>query len=199
MKRNLAKIFAVLALLLNMHVQAADTSSGTSAPKMLMYIQPIEYTHPIMLWHPYRGYWFSPGPIVEAEAMARLTQAYGDVSLCEGNQSGRTLVWLQPRMFYNPQVQLFYGKVTANVYTGMGKFVSSYEGEAKLHGFLDIKADDWIAQTFALAIDGMVAKMQADTALQSLLNDAGAVSAGDITPCSMVTLLPTPKIRVMSF
>ena len=199
MKAIFIKFFAVFALLINMHVLAADTSGSASMPKMLMYIQPIEYTNPIQLWHPYHGYWFNQGPVVETLAMSKLSQAYGDVSLCESNQSGRTLVWLQPRMFYNPQVQMFYGKVTANVYTGVGSFVASYAGESSVHGFLDIQADHWIAQTYALAIDDMVAKMQADAALQALVNSNAPVSAGDAAPCSMVTLLPTPKIRVMSF
>lgn len=199
MKLNLMKFFAALALLIHMNVQAAGADGNASLPKMLMYIQPIEYTSPIQLWHPYQGYWFHQGPVVEAQAMPKLTQAYGEVSLCESNQSGRTLVWLQPRMFYNPQVQLFYGKVTANVYTGMGNFVASYVGESSVHGFLDIQADVWIEKTYALALDEMVAKMQADHSLQALVDSASAMSASDAAPCSMVTLLPIPKIRVMSF
>lgn len=199
MKVNLMKFFAALVLLIHMNVQAADAGGNASIPKMLMYIQPIEYISPIQLWHPYHGYWFHQGPVVEAQAMPKLTQAYGEVSLCESNQSGRTLVWLQPRMFYNPQVQLFYGKVTANVYTGVGNFVASYVGESSVHGFLDIQADDWIAKTYALALDEMVAKMQADRSLQALIDSTSALSASDAAPCSMVTLLPIPKIRVMSF
>lgn len=199
MKKNVARFFAVLALVMTVSVQAADAADNGSMPKMLMYIQPIEYTSPIQLWHPYHGYWFNQGPVVEALAMPKLSQVYGDVSLCESNQSGRTLVWLQPRMFYNPQVQIFYGKVTANVYTGVGNFVASYVGESSVHGFLDIQADHWIAQTYALAIDDMVAKMQTDSTLQALVDSASPLSASDAAPCSMVTLLPIPKIRVMSF
>jgi hypothetical protein len=40
--------------------------------------------------------------------------------------------------------------------------------------------------------------MQADTALQGMIANEKSASA-DATPCSMVTLLPIPKIRVMSF
>lgn len=195
MKKHLVKWFAILALLGNMHAYAADHSQKAN---VLMYIQPLEYNNPISLWHPYQSYWFYQGPVVETLAMTKLSQVYGHVSVCEGNQSGKTLVWLQPRMFYNPQVQLFYSKVTANVYTGVGKLIGTYEGESKIHGFLNIKSEDWIAKAYALAIDHMVAKMQADNALQALIDSADSASNAD-APCSMVTLLPTPKIRAMSF
>jgi len=193
------RFFAILVWLGYVNAYAADAADKAALPKMLMYIQPIEYTNPIQLWHPYHGYWFHQGPVVEAQAMPRLAQAYGDVQLCDSNQSGRTLVWLQPRMFYNPQVQLFYAKVTANAYTGVGKLIGTYEGESALHGFLDIAVENRIAQAYALAVDAMVAKMQTDTALQTLLDAKDPVPANEAAPCSMVTLLPTPKIRVMSF
>ncbi|MBM3350495.1 MAG: hypothetical protein FJY53_01665 [Betaproteobacteria bacterium] len=196
---KLLRGLVVLGLVFSAYAQAADVSDEPKSAKMLMYIQPIEYTHPILLWHPYQGYWFAPGPIVEVVAKDKLTQAYGNVSVCEGQQSGKVLVWLRPRMFYNPQVQLFYGEVTASVYSGVGKFITSYEGESKLHGRLDIKAEERIAQTFTLAIDSMVEKMQADQALQAMLNQSAMVADNELTPCSMVTLLPVPKVRVTSF
>lgn len=198
MKKYITHILLALTLLLNLNAQADEASGANSTTNMLVYIQPVEYTNPIKLWHYFRDYWFYQGPVVEHLAMLKLTQLYGAVSLCESNQSANTLVWLQPRMFYNPQVQLFYGKVTANVYTGVGKFVGTYVGESKQHGFLDIKPDYWIEKAYALAIDEMIGKMQADNTLQALINTPQA-SSTNAAPCSMVTLLPTPKIRAMSF
>jgi hypothetical protein len=198
MKIYLLKVFVLLALFTTASVRAESVNESSPSTKMLMYIQPIEYTNPIYLWHPYDGHWVYQGPLLEGQAMAKFTQVYGDVGLCEGNQSGKTLVWLQPRIFYNPQVQIFYGKVTASVYTGMGAFVASYVGESSLHGYLNLKTDDSVERTYALAIDTVLEKMLADTALQGMMATARSASA-DATPCSMVTLLPIPKIRVMSF
>lgn len=198
MKIYLLRVFVLLTLFITTNIQAESATEANSSAKILMYIQPIEYTNPIYLWHPYDGHWLYQGPLVEAQAMAKFSQVYGDVGLCEGNQSGKTLVWLQPRIFYNPQVEIFYGKVTASVYTGMGTFVASYVGESSLHGYLNLKTDDSVERTYALAIDTVLEKMQADTALQGMMATARSASA-DATPCSMVTLLPIPKIRVMSF
>lgn len=200
MKIHIMRLMVLLGLLMSLNAQAESFIESPQMPNMLMYIQPLEYTSPIQLWHPYQGYWFYQGPVVEAQAMLKLKQVYGGVSLCDGNQSGKVLVWLQPRMFYNPQVQMFYSKVTANIYTGVGKFMASYEGESKVHGFINIAVDNWITQAYELAIDDMVAKMQADLALQTLVAaTASTDNAADSASCSMVTLFPVPKIRVMSF
>lgn len=198
MKIYLLRVFVLLTLFIATNIQAESAAEVNPSAKMLMYIQPIEYSNPIYLWHPYDGHWVYQGPLLEAQAMAKFSQVYGDVGLCEGNQSGQTLVWLQPRIFYNPQVEIFYGKVTASVYTGMGTFVASYVGESSLHGYLNLKTDDSVERTYALAIDTVLEKMQADTALRGMMATARSASA-DATPCSMVTLLPIPKIRVMSF
>ncbi len=179
-------------------VDAATNNSVPNTPNMLLYIQPYEYTNSLRLEYYSEGYWFSQGSIVEALAKEKLTQTYGDVSICEGNQSGKTLVWLQPRMFYNPQVQIFYGEVTANVYTGIGKLVGTYVGKSTQHGFLDIKPEYWLKKAYTAAINDMAAKMQADSAIQTAASNTSSASSAD-TPCSMVTLLPTPKIRAMSF
>lgn len=206
MKTTITKLFAVLTLFANVsawadQVKTEDKADGKNVTaNMLLYIQPVEYTNPIRLSNHYSyAYWFEQGPIVESLALNKLNQIYTAVSMCEANQYAKTLVWLQPRMFYNPQSQIFYGQVTANVYTGKGEFKSSYVGKSRLHGFLDIKPAVWIEKSYALAIDKMAAKMQADKSLQALINSNKQASNTDATSCSMAASLPIPKIRAMSF
>jgi hypothetical protein len=169
----------------------AGGGSGT-----LLYIQPFEYSNPIALWNFSYRYWFEQGPIVEKLALEKFSQKFGEVSMCESNQAGKMLVWLQPKMFYNPQLQLFYGKIVANVYTGMGKQLASYKGEAHAPGRLDIYPEQAIEKSYALALDRLIANMQTDTQLAGIQHNG---AAGESTPCSMVTLLPVPKVRATSF
>lgn len=180
---------------------SAMTSSSSSfadeQASMLLYIQPIEYTHGINLWQPYRNYWINQGEFVEPIAIEKLRQSYTNISMCEGSQSGKALIWLQPNLFYNPQVQVFYGELTAKVYTGLGKLVGTYVGESKVHGFLNIQADHWISKTYHVAMENLITKMHADTKLEHLSTQTSTEATE--TPCSMVTLLPTPKIRTTSF
>ncbi len=191
MKKLLNKFGLALGMVLSASAWAAQPVAAKA--DVVLYIQPVEFTNPIKLWHPYADYWFYQGPLVEEAALKKLGETYGKVEVCDANQSGKMLVWLQPKMFYNPQVQQFYGKVTAEVYTGIGKHLGTYVGQANVHGFLGFRAEDKIQQSYALAIDDAVNRMKADSALQNQI--ATDASRPDSTPCSMVTLLPTNALR----
>lgn len=199
MKINLIKLIALLAIGVSVNAYAATEVDHKSPSKLLMYIQPVDYTNPIKLWHPYHDYWLYQGPIVEKIAMTKLTDAYGDVGMCEVSQSGKALVWLQPKLFYNPQVQLFYGEVTADVYKGIGEHLGEYVGKSQVRGFLSMQTEASIEKSYAAAVADLVAKMQADTTLQARMGSQVQPSSTDSTPCGMVTLFPTKKIRAMSF
>lgn len=205
MKTAIARLFALFIVFATIPAwadQAVVTDKTDDKPvaaDILLYIQPVEYTNPIRLSNHYSyAYWFEQGPVVEPIALDKFSQAFGAVSMCDGNQSAKTLVWLQPRMFYNPQSQMFYGQVTANVYTGIAQIKATYKGKSKLHGFLDIKPEVWIEKSYALAIDKVVAKMRADKKFMALIDNSQSGSR-DATPCSMAGILPVPKVRALSF
>lgn len=206
MKATITKLFVALILFANVSAWAGQEKSGAKTEgknvitDVLLYIQPVEYTNPIRLSNHYSyAYWFEQGPIVESLALNKMDQAYGTVSMCEASRSAKVLVWLQPRMFYNPQSQIFYGQVTANVYAGKGELKGIYKGKSSLHGFLDIKPEVWIQKSYALAVDKMVNKMKADKTLQALIDSHDQTNNMDGTQCSMVTSFPIPKIRALSF
>src|ERR1700712_3795462 len=103
---------------------AAQTSEPVSS-KMLVYISPQEYIHSIKLWHYYYNYWYEQGPAIEPVALEALNAKYGDVRMCEGNDVGKSLVWIKPHMYYNPQLEVFYGEVTADIFSGNGKVLGT--------------------------------------------------------------------------
>jgi len=196
MKMNVMKLVALLAIGASVNAYAAEPADTQVTSKLLMYIQPVDYNNPIKLWSPYQDYWFYQGPLVEKIAMPKLTAAYHDVNICDANQSGKAVLWLQPELFYNPQVQLFYAEVKASAYKGVGEHLATVVGRSQVRGILNIKPEFWIEKAYKLAVDDAVAKMQADKTLQAYMSGPAQVSN---TPCSVVTLFPTPKVRVMSF
>ncbi len=195
MKKILNKLGLALGLALSASFSISAWAEQPADVKadVVLYIQPVEFTNPIKLWHPYSDYWFYQGPLVEEAALKKLGETYGKTEVCDANQSGKMLVWLQPKMFYNPQVQQFYGKVTAEVYTGIGKHVGTYIGQSNVHGTLGFMAEHKIKQSYTLAINDAVSQMKADTALQSQIGTDA--NRAETTPCSMVTLLPTNALR----
>lgn len=167
---------------------------------VVVHIDAVEYSNPIRLWHPYYDYWYFQGPMFEEIATEKLNQAYSDVTMCEAAQSGKVLLWLKPKMFFNPQVQMFYGKVTANAYTGIGEHFATYEAESGVWGQLDNqKTATRIKQSYAQAVDGLIEKVKADVNFQGKIEATPRDGKATNTPCSMITLLPTTRIRAMPF
>ncbi|HSH72408.1 MAG TPA: hypothetical protein VK974_05055 [Methylophilaceae bacterium] len=177
----------------------AHAAEDAPSANMLVYIHPQEYNNSIKLWQYYKDYWYMQGPLVEAEAKQTLGAEFGDIGMCDENQTaGKALVWLRPRMFYNPQVQTYYGSITAVAYNANGKPIATYKGEAEKMGYLDVYPEKQIMTVYKQAMQAVASKMKADANLQAVLSDT-KVSNEAKTPCSMVTLLPAPKIQFMSF
>ena len=206
MKTNIARLTMVFTLLINAafwanQARAEESADGNNAEtNMLLYIQPIEYTNSINVMNYYsKAYWFEQGPVVEPLALKQFNAAFSPVTMCEVGRSAKMIVWLQPRMFYNPQLKMFHGQITANVYTGKGELKSSYVGKSKVHGFVDIKPEKWIDKSYELAISKVVNKIKADKALQGLMNTNDQSAKMDGVSCGVVTSFPIPKVRALSF
>jgi hypothetical protein len=189
MKKAYINLIMALVCFFSTGAQAENTKN------VLLYIQPMEYNNEVRLQYFWQEYWFAQGPMVEPIALEKLSQLYNNVNMCEGNETGSMLIWIQPRIFYNGQVKLFYGKISANVYTGLGKLVNTYVAEAKQFGSLDITPEISIKKVYTSAMSNLIEKLRADNNLQMLSNN----DAIGNTPCSMVTFLPSPKIRVLGF
>lgn len=190
-----------LSAMATMPALASESSTAQTplSAKVLVYIHPQEYTSEIKLLQYYRDYWFVQGPLVEAASQTVLAKSLGDVGMCDNNQrTANLLLWLQPRMFYNPQMQTFYGTIKAVAYTASGKPIANYVAEASKVGFLEVQTEQQLKQVYGSAMQALATQMQADANVQEVLNSTPAeADAG--TPCGLVSLLPAPKIQFMSF
>jgi hypothetical protein len=177
-------------------------------PKLLIYIQPQEYEHPVKLWQYFREYWVNQGEFAELAAKEVLGASYGEVEMCDASQqAGQVLVWLRPRIFYNPQLQVFHLKITAMAYTADGKPLETFVAETSKFGYLDVKPEVQVKQIYDQSMQIIADKMLADDKMQkamqspqALLNEQqDAQVQAQKNPCAMVSLFPTSKIQFMSF
>lgn len=176
------------------HEQVTNEGGTT---KIAVHIQAQDYIHQIRLWQNFKDYWYAQGPLLEKEAIRELKQSFGESNalMCDARPTeSNVLVWLRPRMFYNPQLQRYYGKVIASVYTGDGKSVATYVGEAQKQGLLDVYPDRALALVYQSSMQVLIKKMKADTQFQNAMNNKVFLN-----PCAIVNLLPEPKIQFMSF
>lgn len=162
---------------------------------VVVYINPLEYKHPIKLWHFYYDYWYTQGPVVEAAAMDVLNNAYGKASMCDGNNIGKTLIRIVPNMFYNPHMTMFYGKLTVDVFTGSGKPIATYISEVNKPGFLDIAPAARVNAIYREAMQNIAAELKKDPAVLNAISN-GVPQSETSTPCSMMSVLPADKFDV---
>lgn len=171
---------------------ALPVAAQAAPVNMLIYIGPQEYTHSVKLWHFYYDHWFEQGPLVEPLAKSMLAEEYGEVAMCEAGSEGRLLVWIKPRMYYNPHMTTYYGEITASTYTGTGEPIATYVGESKKPGFLDVYPRLQIESVYKMAMQNLISKMRKDQNLKAIVAE-GAINAEAGSACAIVTTLPPPK------
>lgn len=174
-------------------ILAASSLGAQAAPaNVLIYISPLEYSHSVKLWHFYYDHWFEQGPVVEPLAISMLSEEYGEAAMCDRGSAGRSLVWIKPRMYYNPHMMTYYGEIKANSYTSSGEPIASYIGEAKKVGFLDVYPQLQIEQVYKMAMENLISQMRADQNLKSVAAE-GAVNLDAASACAAMANLPSPK------
>ena len=164
-------------------------ATATPNAKLQVYISPQDYSSAVKLWQYYADYWFYQGEVVEPIAAKSLKEAFGNVSMCKGMQTGNALMWLRPSIFYNPQMRVYYGTMTAYIFDANGKPVNRVIGESRVLGDLDVMTQQTIDKTYHLAINNLVTKLKADKAVLAAL-DSDLATGETYAACSSVPNLP---------
>ena len=183
-KKTVSKLAIGLSLL-----GLSITATATPNAKLQVYISPQDYSSAVKLWQYYADYWFYQGELVEPIASKSLKDAFGDVAMCKGTQTGNALMWLRPSIFYNPQMRVYYGTMTAYIYDADGKPVNQVVGESQVLGDLDVRTRQTINKTYHLAMNNLVTKLKADKAVIAAL-DNDLTAGGTYAACSSVPNLP---------
>ena len=154
------KVLSVVIFFTLSTIASAHEITPTS---IAVYIQAQDYDHPIRLRNYSQDYWLSQAPMLESAALDVFAAELGGVAMCDAKPNeSKVLVWLRPSMFYNPQMQTFYGKVTAVTFTADGKPLAKYVGEANKRAFFDVKTDMTLNAVYQAAMQAVSAKMKVD-------------------------------------
>ncbi|OIQ85042.1 hypothetical protein GALL_331140 [mine drainage metagenome] len=160
------KIIASLCLtafaVLTTSVHAAETSTDA-----LLYISPNYYKHSVHLLHPYYTYWFEQGPLVEPIALQALQAKGLALKICTGNETADTIISIKPSVFYNSQMRMYHGKMEATLYSGSGKMLGRYVGEAQQLGYtsVDHAITYLLNKVYTAAMQNLMTKLKIDPVL----------------------------------
>ena len=172
-------------------ISMACNTHAASITNIRVYISPDEYSHPVLLQFPWGpGEWVYQGMTVEPIAEKMLQDAFGAVAVCQGVQKGKSLIWLRPSLFFNPQVGIYYGTMLANVYDGKGKYINKYAGESKVQGSFFSGRQENITESYRVALGDLITKLKADNALAEIIA-VDFANGEEYASCSQVPTLPS--------
>jgi hypothetical protein len=174
---------AGLACLICAEISSAQESDAS----LVIYISPDEYSHETKLGLlPYYMVWARKGPALEQAAKNAFQPHFREVTMCEGSNSGDTVVWLKSQLNYNPSVQTYYAKVAARFYRADGKFIGKLEATGTQDGLIGSQlTESQVQQIFTKAMQDISRQYAAESALHQAIDHNVAQS-----PCAMVALLP---------
>lgn len=186
---KIRSISLATVLLVSANVFATEAKSST-----LLYISPNDYKYSVHLLHPYYNYWFEQGPLVEPIALSALKAENSDANLCQANETADKIIRVTPSLFYNPQLQMYYSKLTATVYSGSGNVLATYVGEGKQHGFTAVNhaITMHLSKAYSAAMQDLMTKIDAGKLTED--KTAANLAAQTKLPCGLIGAQAEPKV-----
>lgn len=189
------KLFVALLFSLIFSTSAfADKLSGNIA----VHIAKRHYEHPVRMLHPYLDVWHMKGPMIEKVALILLPKRFAKVSMCASSINADVVLSLEPQMFYNAQLRVFYAEIIAKAYVANGQpvdqlvAITTVKKQAQQNGDLGIKPDYYMEKAYSKAMDKVIKQLELDSAFLAALNKTSPNKAE--TLCGELNDLPVSKI-----
>ena len=193
------KLFIVLFLSLILSNAAfADKLPSSIA----VHIAKRHYEHPVRLLHPYLDVWHMKGPMVEKVVLKILPKRFANVNMCANSSNADVVLSLEPQIFYNAQLRVFYAEIIAKAYVNNGEpidqlvAIATVKKQAQQNGDLGIKPEYYMEKAYSKAMDKVIKQLEVDSAFLAVLNktaDKAPTNKAE-SLCDGLNDLPVTKI-----
>lgn len=149
--------------------------SAQATPVVILQVPQTFHQHPVRLLHPYINYWHDRGDAAEKVGLAAFQDQHFQTTACEAGTPGQALVVVEPYMFYNAKMGVFYSEITAKVYTAANAEaalqppVLTVKGEGQTVGNLSHNAEFFMAQAYRQAFGRVIDDLQKNPAFTAML------------------------------
>ncbi len=163
-----------------------------------IHIAKRHYEHPVRMLHPYLDVWHMKGPMAEKVALKVLPKHFANIAMCGKSSNADVVLSIEPQMFYNAQLRVFYAEIIAKAYVNTGEpidqlvAIATVKKQAQQNGELGIKPDYYMEKAYTKAMDKMIKQLETDSAFLAALNKTPANKAE--TLCDGLNDLPVSKI-----
>ena len=163
-----------------------------------VHIAQMHYEYPTRLLHPYLDVWHMKGPLAQKAAMNTLNKHFANAQWCDQAKNASVVLFLEPHMFFNPQLNVYHGEIIAKVFTQTGgtnnlePAVLRIKKQAQQNGPLTIKPEFYMEKAYVKAMEKVIAELKKSPAFTSALNVKMAKNVETI--CPALDELPVSKL-----
>ena len=163
-----------------------------------VHIAEMHYEHPVRLLHPYLDVWHMKGPLAQKAALTTLNKHFANVQWCDQAKNASVLLFLEPHMFYNPQLNVYHGEIIAKIYTqtsgenNLEPAILRIKKQAQQNGPLTIKPEFYMEKAYVKAMQKVILELKKSQAFTSALNNKMASNVETI--CPGLDALPVSKL-----
>lgn len=191
-------IISIIAGLIISTNALAESVSSKLPGNIAILIAKRHYEHPVRLLHPYLDIWHMKGPLAEKTALKMLQKRFTNINLCSDSKNADVVLLLEPQMFYNAQLRVFYAEFIVKAYTPTSEppntesAITKIKEQAQQTGELGIKPDYYMEKAYVKAMEKIVNRLETDKAFLATLSSAKANNAE--TLCNAINDLPITSI-----
>lgn len=176
------------------------TSSALSFahPTVVLQVPETYYKNPVRLLHPFINVWHNRANAAQKVGTQQLQSQQITVNTCNSGAQGQALVVIEPNMFYNPKMGIFYSEITARVFLNASVDASltapaiTLKGKGQTVGNLNTTYDFFMQQAYALAYDQVITQLLANETFKTLVAQAPNKSYQAL--CTSIDTISQPKL-----
>ncbi len=175
-------------------------SSLISAANTTLVLQVPETYHknPVRLLHPFLNVWHNRADAAEKAGTAQLQAQNITVNSCASGAQGQALVVIEPNMFYNPKMGVFYSEITARVFLNASVDASltaptlTLKGKGQMVGNLNAAPEFFMQKAYAVAYDDVITQLLANETFNTSIVPATSKTYQAL--CTSIDTLSQPKL-----
>lgn len=171
------------------------TQAQAGETRALVYVHPDKLERPVQLGLiPFYIHYAWPGKLALNASLSALNVPYPGVTQCDGVSTGDLIVWVTPRLKYNPLADKVYAEIEASFHLGDGRLLwkGSAWGEQRVMMRSEYM-DAALEQAMNQAMLQVATDFSSDAGAQQRLNEW---LSKDVTPiqCGLVSVLGHVKV-----
>lgn len=171
---------------------------GMASPTLVLQVPETYFKNPVRLLHPYLNVWHNRANAAQQAGIQQFNAQQITVNTCDAGAQGQALVVIEPNMFYNPKMGVFYSEIKARVFlnasidASLTKPILMVTGTGSTVGNLATTPDFFMQKAYAQAYDQVIAQLLANDTFNTSVAQAPSQTYQAL--CTSIDTISQPKL-----